>query len=213
MPVLLLSFSAVTAALAYWALHAGQDAPTWPATRIKTASTALLAIIGGLLGAPWLIILGLALGSLGDFALSRPGERMFLAGMVAFALGHLAYGGAFYALWPGGALPAAFWPLAAAMAVLIGVNALAIAPRAGALAWPVRAYGLVIGAMALSAVLLPASDGSGLVRIGVAAFVASDLVLALRMFVLESALARLVAARVLWPLYWGGQALILIGAA
>ena len=27
----------------------------------------------------------------GDFLLSRPGQKMFLAGMVAFAAGHLAY--------------------------------------------------------------------------------------------------------------------------
>ena len=65
--------------------------------------------------------------------------------------------------------------------------------------------------MALCAVLLPADDGRWLVQTGVAAFVASDLVLALRMFILKPPRTRLIAARLLWPLYWGGQALILFG--
>ena len=206
----LISLSAL-AALVYWIRYAGNEATGWSASAIKTASTALLALIGGLVAAPWLIVLGLALGAAGDFALSRPGQRMFLAGMAAFALGHLAYGWAFFQAWPGGVLPGAFWPLALAMVALVGVNALAIAPQAGALAWPVRAYGLVIGAMALCAVLLPADDGRWLVQTGVAAFVASDLVLALRMFILKPPRTRLIAARLLWPLYWGGQALILFG--
>ena len=39
----------------------------------------------------------------------------------------------------------------------------------------------------------------------------SDLVLALRMFILKPPRTRLIAPRLLWPLYWGGQALILFG--
>ena len=62
---------------------------------MKTASVALLALAGWMLGAPAWIVAGLALGALGDFALARPGTAAFLAGMAAFALGHLAYAGGF----------------------------------------------------------------------------------------------------------------------
>jgi uncharacterized membrane protein YhhN len=39
--------------------------------------------------------LGLALGALGDLCLALKGERLFLAGVAAFGLGHLAYAGGF----------------------------------------------------------------------------------------------------------------------
>ncbi len=202
------------AAVVYGLRHAGQPAETWQASGVKTASTALLALAGWWGGAPLWIITGLALGSLGDFALSRPGTRAFLAGMIAFALGHLAYVAAFVHLWSagGGGFAPLVWPVLALMAALVVVTALWIAPRAGALRWPVRAYALVIGAMAVAAALLPEASGRTVTWIGVAMFVASDLILALRMFVLRDTGWKLAGARVLWPLYWGGQALILWGA-
>ena len=47
-----------------------------------------------LTGAWWtLVVPGLALGALGDFFLTRRAEAAFLAGMGAFAAGHLAYAG------------------------------------------------------------------------------------------------------------------------
>jgi hypothetical protein len=66
--------------------------------------------------------------------------------------------------------------------------------------------------MAVAAVLLPAGPGQAVMRIGAALFLVSDLILALRMFRLQAPGAQLLASRVLWPLYWGGQALILWGA-
>jgi len=210
----ILSFVAVAAALAYWVRHAGVDAPSLPASVIKTLSTASLALLGLVIGAPGWIIAGLALGSLGDLALSRPGDRAFLAGMIAFALGHFAYVVEFGSLIDiaNTGYPAAFWVTLAAMIVLIPLTALWIAPQAGTFAMPVRAYGVVIALMALSASLLPDSAGRWLVQLGVGSFVASDLILALRLFVMQSARPRLWAARSLWPLYWGGQALILAGS-
>ena len=48
--------------------------------------------------------------------------------------------------------------------------------------------------------------------LGAALFVASDLLLALRLFVAQDAQAQRRLSLLLWPAYWGGQALILLGA-
>lgn len=208
--------TAVLAALAagaaawFWVAWAGR-APHVLASVTKTASTAGLALAGLAAGAPGWVVAGLALGAAGDFALSRPGTRWFLAGMGAFAAGHLAYvagfaGGGTVLPGPGG--------LAAlgAIALLVVSTEVWLAPHTGGLRWPVRGYALVIGAMAVAAVLLPPGAGQALMRAGATLFLASDLVLALRIFRLRDPAAQLLASRVLWPLYWAGQALILWGA-
>ncbi len=201
-------------ALVFWLRHAGDDTPVTQATWVKTASMALLMLYGFLSAAPALIVLGLAFGAVGDYALSRKGDRAFLAGMIAFGLGHLAYAAGFLTARPDAAtsLPPAFWSVFAGMIALCALTAFWIAPKAGRFKWPVRAYALVIAAMALSATFLHETPGRLLTYIGVTAFVASDLILALRLFVFQRADIKLVAARMLWPLYWGGQALILWGA-
>lgn len=88
MPVLLPI--AAAAALAYAVLR---HRPEGDALRslVKTASVACLALAALAAGAPPAIAAGLALGALGDWFLSRPGDRAFLAGMAAFGAGHLAY--------------------------------------------------------------------------------------------------------------------------
>ena len=198
---------AALAALAYGLRFAGHEGTSWPATIIKTVSAALLALAGWILGAPGWIVVGLALGATGDFALARPGQAAFLAGMAAFALGHLAYAVEFWARIVGDPSPLAVAVLGA-MGGLVLWTALWLAPRAADLAWPVRAYGLVIGVMVAAAALA----GEALLLIGALVFAASDLILALRMFVMRAPGRRLWAGRVLWPLYWGGQALILAGS-
>ncbi|HPD91338.1 MAG: lysoplasmalogenase [Rhodobacter sp.] len=204
---------ATLAALAYGLLHSGRSRTGLMPSVTKTLATALLALAGWLSGAPDWAIAGLVLGAAGDFALSRPGTPAFLAGMAAFALGHLAYAWGFSGGWAHtGALPVTLWVALAAMLVLGGVTLRWIAPRAGVLAWPVRGYTLVIGAMALTAAGMADGPGVGMIQLGVTLFVASDLVLALGLFVATDAYARRLAAQVLWPLYWGGQLLILLGA-
>jgi len=207
MSVQILLFVAALAALVQGLSHAGHEGSSWAATLVKTASVALLALAGWLLGAPGWIVVGLAFGAAGDFALARPGQAAFLAGMAAFALGHLAYGAEFVTRIAGAPSMLAL-AVIGGMALLVGWTALWLAPWAGALAWPVRAYGLVIGAMVAAAALC----GQTLLLVGSLIFAASDLILALRLFVMRDPRRRLWAGRLLWPLYWGGQALILAGS-
>lgn len=203
---------AALAAVWYGLAHAG-GAGDWRASMVKTTSTAALALAGWAMGAPGWIVAGLALGSAGDFALSRPGQRWFLAGIGAFALGHLAYVAAFLGGFGAVSTPGPMgWAIIAALLGLVLSTEVWLAPHTGALRWPVRGYGLVIGAMAVAALLLPPGAGQGAMRAGAAMFLASDLILAVRMFRLNDQSAQEMAGCILWPLYWGGQALILWGA-
>lgn len=205
------------AALVYWTQIA-TDRPTgdhWLRSLAKTAATLALAAAGlaspapGLI-APMLIVLGLALGAAGDFCLSRPGQVMFLAGMATFATGHLAYVAAFW-LWTG-----AFSPTPTQVTALLGLGlgvlglGLWLSAQAGALRGPVFGYALVIGLMAGSALVLPASPGTGTIQVGVALFLLSDTLLALRLFV-AGPTAQKPLDLLVWPAYWLGQALILTG--
>ncbi|MBE0553305.1 MAG: lysoplasmalogenase [Rhodobacteraceae bacterium] len=189
---------------------------SWTGTCMKTLSTAALALTGLSGGAPGLITLGLALGAMGDFALSRPGKPAFLAGMGAFAAGHLAYALAF---WQRGAVlggpdlgPGPVVALAVLVLLLISTE-FWLAPRTGALRGPVRGYGLVIGVMAASVALLPANPGDTPLTLGAALFLASDVLLALRLFVATAPTTQGALSLALWPAYWLGQVLILFGAA
>ena len=77
-------------ALIYQLRGAGAEHPGPLASAAKTGATAALALAGLAAGAPWAVVLGLVLGALGDFFLTRRAETAFLAGMAAFAAGHLA---------------------------------------------------------------------------------------------------------------------------
>lgn len=195
-------------ALIWWVRGQGEGQKPWALGLAKAGSTALLALIALLAGVnPWLT-LGLVLGALGDFALTRGGQRAFLAGLVAFALGHLAYIPAFlYGFWPAlspgvtGVLVLAL-PLSTSFWLL---------PWTGAMRRPVQVYCGVIGGMALSAFCVPHGPAQLWLQTGAVLFVASDLLLALRLFRLENPQHKRLAALILWPLYYGAQVLILLG--
>lgn len=203
-----LGAASLALALIWWVWGQGEGPKPLPLGLAKAGSTALLALISLLAGVdPWLT-LGLALGALGDFALTRDGQRAFLAGLVAFALGHLAYIPAFLygfgpALSPGvlGVLVLAL-PLSTSFWLL---------PWTGAMRRPVQVYCGVIGGMALAAFCVPPGPAQLLLQLGAVFFVASDLLLALRLFRLENPQHKRLAALTLWPLYYAGQALILLG--
>lgn len=204
------------AAMAYWLAFATDQRNTALRSGVKTACVAVLALTAWQAGALWPVTLGLAAGALGDFALSRQGQSWFLAGMGVFAVGHLAYAGAFVAVALGGSgLQVPVLPLIA-LAVLLVSTEVWLAPRTGPLRWPVRGYVVVIGAMAAAALLIApgtvhAGTGRAVLLAGVLCFVLSDLILAVRLFVPAAPAVRRLADLTLWPLYAAGQGMILWG--
>ncbi len=208
----------LAAAVAYWLVFSAREDKGGTGAAVKTASTALLAVLA--LGAPiggwfWLIPLGLALGALGDLLLAMGGVKRFLAGVAAFGLGHLAYAGGF--LWRSGEFGLDGLGIGEVLALAVLLTLLVstevwLAPRTGELRQPVRGYVALIGLMGVAAVLLPAHPGQGVLRLGAGLFILSDLMLALQLFVVKSATWRRRLALTLWPAYWAGQALIAWGA-
>ena len=208
----------LVAALCYWLVYATRAEKGPTGAGVKSLSTAGLAL--SVLTVPlgdwfWLIPLGLALGAVGDLLLALGGVQRFLAGVAAFGLGHLAYAGGF--LVRSGEL--GFDGLSAVevaalggLLVLLVSTEVWLAPRTGDLRQPVRAYVGLIGVMGVAAVLLPAHQGQGWLRLGAVLFVLSDLMLALQLFVVKGAVTRTRLALALWPAYWAGQALIAFGA-
>ena len=237
---LLAVLTAVSGFIGYWLVWAGRDDIPLSGAWLKTAAVAGLAVAAfcdslpkalhfGQFSSFDLIALGLLCSAVGDFALARPGPRAFLCGLSAFALAHLGYATALTLRsramidgdilydnahrFAGGAI--GFGQIAAliGLAALLLSTELWLTPRTAALRWPVRLYVLLIGAMAASMILLLNSAGATLLRLGAVLFIASDVMLALRLFVISTPLWRNRLALALWPAYWLGQALILMGAS
>lgn len=183
--------------LLYFLCYCGQEAKPLAGAMIKAAPVALFALAGVLAGVPTLIWVGLAFGAAGDFLLARDGERSFLAGMAAFAAGHLCYAAALF--------PAVVPPWALVLLIALAASTEDwLAPHTGALRWPVRAYVLAICGMAA----LAAGHAAVVLRVGVALFVLSDLLLAVQIFRARGRMQRVLGTLV-WPAYWAAQALIL----
>jgi uncharacterized membrane protein YhhN len=203
----ILQTTALLAAIGYLGFTA--RAPSVLRSLLKTTSVALLAVAAGFAGAPLWLVLALGLCALGDYFLSREGESAFMAGVAAFAAGHLAYVLLFLGqesrdlsqIWamPGLGLSLAFVALGVVMVRVL-------APRAGDLKIPVMVYIPIILAMGLAALSL---TGEALFWVlpAALAFVASDVVLAFETFVLaKDHWLRRYTPYMVWPLYWGAQA-------
>jgi len=172
----------------------------------------MLALIGaaiamGAAEAPagrWLLG-ALALGLLGDVFLLGDTEPRFMGGLAAFLLGHLAYVVAFVVL----GLDHPAWALIGAavfaVALVPGWRVLRATHREGgvALAGPVAAYVLIIGAMVCAAW----AAGRPLAGLGAAVFLASDTMLALDRFVTPQRWGHLPVM----VTYHLGQVLIVLG--
>lgn len=215
----LLVGAALTAALIYWLGFCRRSDPGLAGAWTKAVSTALLALILWIAVAQglglWTVALGLSFGALGDWFLARRGDASFLAGMAAFALGHLAYAGGLFArsaeLGFDGQSTLETLVLLLLLGLLISTEVW-LAPRTGQLKWPVRGYVAVIGAMGIVLVFLPDRHGADTLRLGGALFILSDLLLALRLFVVTEKTLQDRLSLTLWPAYWTGQALIGLGA-
>ncbi len=199
----------IIAAIVY--LPFSENPPSWGRSVAKTAPLVALAVAAWLTDAPTLLVLALAFSALGDFALSRPGMRAFLAGLVSFAAAHVFYLVLFTTLSGRGPYMAFIdQTLLALFLAWVAISAeIWLLPHAGpTLKWPLRAYVFVLTLMALSALTLPL----GAVAIGAVYFVASDVIVAYRNFRMDpdDPLSGR-AGWLLWGLYIAGQALILVG--
>lgn len=125
-------------------------------------------------------MVALVLSALGDLLLAFRGERFFLAGLVAFLLGHLAYIRLFFAgqdeAWSSG--PVFFAATVVVVMLTLGVFR-TLRPRLGAMRLPVATYTGVIAAMAVAAL---SRGPDAMLLTGVALFLASDMTLAFETF-------------------------------
>ena len=178
---------------------------SWPKSAVKTASILALALAAWLAGGPVALVLGLLLGALGDFWLSRDCETAFLIGLVSFALGHIAY---VVLLWQFGAvLEVSVWT-AIMVAFATGV-AIYLWPHTGALRVPVLGYIAIIALMGNLAIGLPLPYRLG--TLGALVFVASDTILSSEVFVIpEGAKVRRITSRLVWLTYFAAQLLFLL---
>lgn len=155
------------------------------------------------------IVTGLVLGAIGDACLLARGKRWFLAGLVAFLLGHLAYVAGIAMVepaerWWGDAGWLAAVPAGAGLAVLA-----VLWPRLGSLRLPVVAYVATISVMVIAAVAaargaaLP-DPARGRLVAGASVFFVSDLAVARDRFVAPGFTNKL------WglPAYYAGQLLL-----
>lgn len=152
-------------------------------TKAKPLASACFVIAGLVLGVNGWIATGLVLGAIGDVLLMYPSDRAFLAGLVAFLGGHVAYVVAFTRV-----VPIDAWPHAP-----IALLALPIVAAAGALAWlwrglgsmrvPVIAYVAVITTMVIGALVCERAIGWHVATAGALLFFASDLSVARDRFV------------------------------
>lgn len=119
--------------------------------------------------------LGIVFSFLGDVLLQSPADIGFLLGLGGFFLAHLAYVLLFTRSMRERRLP---WLALIGYALWWIVLVVYLAPYVGSLLIPVAAYGLVLGASSFVAL------GSGrLAAIGALVFLASDTLLALKLFV------------------------------
>lgn len=177
----------------------------------KTAPVLVLALAVLLGAGPLLLIAALIASALGDYALSRPGQRAFLAGLMAFALAHLVYITLILGYNWGLFAPWQYIALAALGVLWVGTIIL-LWPRSGALRLPIAMYALFICAMGAAAVLGAVNLPGVVVLAGAALFIAADITLAVEKFLLSPAQRQATGlVRLVWVLYFSAQLLLAVG--
>ncbi|MEN8233339.1 MAG: lysoplasmalogenase [Actinomycetota bacterium] len=173
------------------------------------ASTGFLfvAISSGALSNPYgrIVLVALALSWAGDLLLTYESRQAFLAGLVVFLLGHVAYSVAFG--YRGVALVAAGIAL-----IAVGIIAVLVwrwlAPYVGDMAVPVLAYIAIISVMVVLAFGTSGTDPNWMITTGAVLFFASDILVARNRFVAPGVVNRV------WglPLYYLAQVLLALTA-
>lgn len=182
-----------------------KDLPTVRAVSKPLASLGfIVAAIGfGALDSRYgnIVLAGLVLGAIGDVCLLGQAKQYFIAGLVSFLLGHIAYVVAFSGLpiSPTSALLAA-----AVMTPLMAVIARWVFPHAPDMRVPIGIYMLVIAAMCVVAIGAGAAGAPWMIPVGALMFTASDIAVVRDRFVAPGFMNRL------WglPLYYAAQLII-----
>lgn len=188
----------------------GLRAGVWIAKPLASTGFLGFALVLGALGTGYgqMVLVALVLCWLGDVLLIPRGARgTFLAGLVSFLLGHLAFAAAF--LQRGAA---SAWVAGAGLACA-GIAVLALRwlwPHVGgSMRGPVVAYVAVISAMVVCAAGAVGAGATALILAGAVAFFVSDLAVARERFVARS------FGNKLWglPLYYGATLLLAASVA
>jgi uncharacterized membrane protein YhhN len=180
---------------------------------VKTMAIAALALAALLTGASGLLVAGLAFCALGDFWLSRDGERAFLIGLISFAIGHICYIGLFFnaAAAPLFLLEMPWVIAVGALMMTGGFMGRVLWPVTGALRIPVMVYIAIIITMGAAAISTT-QNGSNIVLIGAGLFILSDIILSAELFLLpQKHKLRRVTPQFVWTFYWFGQVVIFSG--
>jgi uncharacterized membrane protein YhhN len=199
-PYALVTIAATAALLA--AERAGWQPGVWIAKPIAAAGFVAAAWANGALATPYgtWILAGLVLSALGDVLLIPKEEpRAFLAGLVSFLLGHVAYTIAFAVR--GLDLPTVSVALVAVLAVALFALRWLLPHLSQRMRGPVLAYVAVISVMLVCAAGTVGHAGGAAIFVGAFAFYLSDLAVARQRFVVKS------FANKAWglPLYFGAQ--------
>ncbi len=182
-----------------------KDRPTLRAVSKPFASLGfIVAAIGfGALESSYgkVILVGLVLGAIGDVCLLGKAKQYFIAGLVSFLLGHVAYVVAFSGL-PISTVPALV--AAAVMTVLMAAIARWVFPHAPDMRVPIGIYMLVIAVMCVVAIGAGAAGAPWMIPVGAVMFTASDIAVVRDRFVAPGFVNRL------WglPLYYAAQLII-----
>lgn len=147
------------------------------------------------------IFAGLVLGALGDVFLLGRARGFFVAGLVSFLLGHVAYVVAFASLGVD-----TVWALitTVVMTVIMVLIARWVFPHATEMRGPIAAYMLVIGLMCVAAVGAAGKGAPWMVPVGALLFTASDIGVVRDRFVSRGFENRAIGL----PLYYAAQLLI-----
>lgn len=203
-PLLVPALAAVTLGLLLWL---GERRKSLRAKWAFKPATSALFLVAALLQDPqrpydWLVVTALLLSAVGDVALIPSSRRWFLAGLVAFLLGHVAYALAFWSRPE----PWTFRPLAlSAIAAASLVTYAWLRPHLGAMRGPVVAYmGVITLMLALAWSLGPPgwTGVTGQIALAATLFYVSDITVARARFIPGTGFSNRLLGL---PLYYAAQ--------
>jgi uncharacterized membrane protein YhhN len=148
-----------------------------------------------------IVFVGLVFGAFGDVFLLGRARGFFIAGLVSFLLGHVAYVVAFASLSMDPTYAAA---TAVAMVILMASIARWVFPHAPGMRVPIAAYMFVIGLMCVAGVGAAGAGAPWMVPVGALMFTASDIGVVRDRFVSRGFVNRAIGL----PLYYAAQLLI-----